>query len=235
MLSEKYGADDKSPRKDINMNKILKRIKGKETDNQTMNRQTRAVIPSAKPVPDIMDILKRITPISAGKCCEVFNGETLDQMADNFKCFGSKHPDVCVIDSENKIEPLTEGYFMAKCSDVSELPDKKTVLLTFDPHDEEGRRRSNICLTLPKVIAKSEALGEFIFGLGCSFDEAHSNDTLVIRDMDAFRERVLGKEYGIEVSVNLDTGWLYITDFFHLIDPEDKMPACPNDIIRNVF
>lgn len=217
------------------MKKILKKIKGKATDNQTLNSQI-GVIPSrAKSAPDIMGILKKITPISESDRYAVSAGESLNQIADKWKCFRLKYPDVCLIDSKKGIKLLTPGYFNAKCSDVAELPDKKTVLLTFDPYDEEGRRRSNICLTLPKVIAKSEALGEFIFGLGYSFDEAHSNDTLVIGDMDAFRERVLGKEYGIEVSVNLDTGWLYITDFFHLIDPEDKMPACPNDIIRNVF
>ncbi len=218
------------------MGKNLKKIKSNATNIQTLIKRAKDIVPGAKAILNDKAVFKpNITPISENKRYALSEAKTLKQIIDIHSRFGAKHTGVCVVDAENEIKPLTEGYYLAVCSGVAELPDRKTVVLTFEPHDDSGQRYSGICLTLPKVIASSKALGEFIFGLGYSLDGAHSDQTLVIGDMDAFREKVLGAEYGIEVSANLDTGWLYVTDLFHLVNSGDKIPSCPGEIIRNEF
>lgn len=147
-------------------------------------------------------------------------------------------PHVCVIDGKNEdksdIRTLIEGYYVAKCIEIIELYDNRTLLLIFEPYDSEGWRYTGISLTLSKVISESEALGEFIFGAGQGIDNPSSSASLVIRNVDAFKDLVLGKSFGIEVSVNIETGWLYITDFFNLVGT-DEFPTCPMEIVRNVF
>ncbi len=218
------------------MKKASKRSKGKATGNRKLGRQTKFTVLGAKSVLRNEEIYKQwITPISENKRWKVINGKTFEQIAETWERYGSKFTNMYVIGEGDYIKPLTEGYYLAKCYKVIELPDGMTVIMMFEPYDENRQRCSDISLTLQKVITGSEALGELIFGLGYSMEEVHSSDGLVIRDMDEFRKRVIGTKYGIEVSVNLETGWLYVTDIFNMVDSEDRIPSCPTDIIRNEF
>ncbi len=218
------------------MKKTLKKFKRNVTNNKKQNRGKKVTALRAKSVLSDKEVFKqRITSVNENKRCEVFDGATLDQIIDIHSRYGSKYTSVYMISAEDYIKPLTEDYYRAICRDVIELPDKKTMVLIFEPYNRACQRCTDIGLTLSKIIRSSDALGEFIFGMDFGADEVHSYDSLVVNDMEAFRKLVLGREFGIEVSVNLDTGWLYVTDFFHLVDSEDKIPSCPEEIIRNEF
>ncbi len=141
-----------------------------------------------------------------------------------------------VVDGERQISPvypLHAGYFKAICLGIIELPDGESFILIFDPYDSEGWRHTEICLTVQKKIRASEALGELLFALG-PHDGMHSDSSLVIDNVAAFREMFEDKKVGIEVCENTQTGLLYVTDFFNLTD-EAEFPNCPDDIVRNVF
>lgn len=148
----------------------------------------------------------------------------------------SNEQDVYVIDGKKQddpVFPLTKGYYRAVCLGIIELPDGESFILIFDPYDEDGWRHTEICLTVTKEIRSSEALGGLLFAFG-KHEGMHSDSSMVIDNVAAFREMFEDTEVGIEVSENSATGLLYVTDFFNLVDT-DKFPTCPEEIVRNVF
>ena len=148
----------------------------------------------------------------------------------------SNEQDVYVIDGKKQddpVFPLTKGYYRAVCLGIIELPDGESFILIFDPYDEDGWRHTEICLTVTKEIRSSEALGELLFAFG-KHEGMHSDSSMVIDNVAAFREMFEDTEVGLEVSENSATGLLYVTDFFNLVDT-DKFPTCPEEIVRNVF
>lgn len=148
----------------------------------------------------------------------------------------SNESNIFVVDGKKQVDPvypLTSGYYRAVCLGVIELPDGESFILIFDPYDEVGWRHTEICLTVQKKIRSSEALGELLFAFG-KYEGMHSDSSLVIDNVAAFRDMFENKEVGIEVSENSETGLLYVTDFFNLVDTEE-FPTCPEEIVRNVF
>ncbi|MCM1234138.1 MAG: hypothetical protein NC489_28885 [Ruminococcus flavefaciens] len=148
----------------------------------------------------------------------------------------SNEGNIFVVDGEKQAKPvylLTSGYYWAVCLGVIELPDGESFILVFDPYDENGWRHTEICLTVQKKIRSSEALGELLFAFG-KYEGIHSDSSLVIDNVAAFRDMFEDKKVGIEVSENSETGLLYVTDFFNLVDTEE-FPTCPEEIVRNVF
>lgn len=148
----------------------------------------------------------------------------------------SNEGNIFVVDGKTQsdsVYPLTKGYYWAVCLGVIELPDGESFILIFDPYDEDDRRHTEICLTVTKEIRSSEALGELLFAFG-KHEGMHSDSSLIIDNVAAFRDMFEDKEVGIEVSENSETGLLYVTDFFNLVDTEE-FPTCPEEIIRNVF
>lgn len=148
----------------------------------------------------------------------------------------SKKGDVYVFDGDEEYEtayPLTAGYYRAVCLGVIELPDGESFILVFDPYDELGQWHTEICLTITRNVKSSQTLGELLFALGMH-EGMHSDSSVVINSVGAFRSLFENAEVGIEVSENPETGLLYITDFFNLVDTEE-FPTCPDEIVRNVF
>lgn len=181
----------------------------------------------------------RITPVLVGERLKVISAQKGSVNIADIRTQHVPKPNTCIVGRKSRLDngenrAVKKGYYLAHCVDVVELADNETLLLIFEPYDQEGNCYTWLSLTLPKRIGRSEALGEFLFTLEGELEGAHATSELVIENASVFRDLVQGKEFGIEVSVNLDTGWLYVTDFFNLCDTHD-LPTCPDDIIRNVF
>lgn len=141
--------------------------------------------------------------------------------------------EVYVVRGDEPVYPLTEGFYKAVGHGVIELPGRESLILVFDTYDEFEDRHTAISITVGKEIKSSDGLGELIVAFDI-YERVSFDSSLIIENVDAFREMFDGTEVGVEVSENPETGLLYVTDFFNLEDT-DEFPTCHEEIVRNVF